>query len=115
MNRWATIHEEAFRALLEPGEELRGAERVIVAGLARRRRRDFPRSGFVLAVTDRRVISVAASRWLARPGLALASWRWEEGVALRASRLGRLHLVLPDRSVVTLRPFGLRSIAHLAP
>ena len=117
MNRWATSHEDALRTLLEPGEELRGAERVILGARDRRKQRNLPRSGFVLVVTDERVIAAEASFWLARPGLVIASWRYDEGAKLAPAGVwlwGRLRLLLPDRSVITLRPYGLRAIAHLA-
>ncbi len=98
---------------MDPGETLFDADRVIVGG-RRRRPRGLPRGGFILAVTNRRFIALAASRWLAHPGEVLTTWSYDEGYALASAPFGRVHLVLPDRSVVTLRPYGGRRISHLA-
>ncbi|HUR76391.1 MAG TPA: hypothetical protein VMZ22_00455 [Acidimicrobiales bacterium] len=116
MNTWAQRHRDALEAALDDGEELVAAERVIAPGRRRRRPRDFPRGGFVFVVTNRRYIALEASRWLARPGPVIASWPFEAGYALGAGSpwtSGRVHLVLPDRSVVTLAPYGGRSLGHL--
>jgi hypothetical protein len=101
--------------VLEPGETLRDADRAMVVHRRRRAAAALPRFGFVLVVTDRRFVVVRASRWLARPGAVIASWPFDEGYTLGpGSRLlGRVHLVLPDHAVITLRPFGGRSLAHL--
>jgi hypothetical protein len=117
VNGWATRHRAILEAVLDNGEELRAADRVIVRARRRRRPSDMPRAGFVLAVTDKRLIAFTGSRWLTRPQRVVASWPFVEGYKLApasALSLGRVHLVLPDRSVVTLAPFGGRSLAHLA-
>lgn len=116
MNAWAQRHRAALEAALEDGETLRAADRVITTG-RRRRPANMPRTGFVLVVTDRRLIALAASRWMARPRHLLESWRYEDGYKLAAGArwtFGRVHLVLPDRNVITLRPFGGRRLNHLA-
>ena len=116
MNAWALRHRAALEAALEDGETLRAAERVIATG-RRRASRDVPKYGFVLVVTDRRLIALAASRWLARPGPVVESWPYAAGYKLAArSRwtFGRIHLLLPNRNVVTLRPYGGRRLNHLA-
>jgi hypothetical protein len=117
-NEWARHHEDELLALLDAGEELWGAERVMVAGRARRTApHGLPRGGFVLVVTSRRVLALSASRWLARPGQVVAAWTYDEGIKLTpgSAVLDRLRMVMPDRSIVTLRPYGVRTIRHLAP
>ncbi len=113
MNAWAQRHREALESALEDGETLHGAERV-VAAKRRRPDRRLPRGGFVIGVTDRRIVIWRSSTWLSRPLDVVRSWSLHEGVTLSAAPLGRLHLLLPDRSVVTLRSFGGRSIRPLA-
>ena len=109
---WLDQQRATIEALLEPDEALHNADRVIAA--RRRSARQVPPVGFVLAVTDRRLVALKASTWLARPVAVLTSWDYDEGATLAAAPLGRLRLVLPDRSIVTLRPLGLRSVSHLA-
>jgi hypothetical protein len=113
VTRWLETHRATITSLLEPGETLRDADRVIAAH--RRSVRHVPRVGFVLAVTDRRLVALKASAWLARPERVVMSWAYDDGARLASAAMGRLRLVLPDRSVVTLRAFGLHRITHLAP
>ena len=109
---WFDRQRAVIEPLLDPGETLLDADRVIAA--RRRSARQVPSVGFVLAVTDRRLVALKASPWLARPTSVLTSWDYDEGATLAAAPLGRLRLVLPDRTVVTLRPLGLRGVSHLA-
>jgi hypothetical protein len=103
----------SLQAALEPGESLRAAAGAIVS--RRRRRRDaLPRRGFVLAVTDRRLVVFTASTWRATPGEVVTSWTYDEGARLVPAALGRARLVLPDRSIVMLSPFGGWSLRPLA-
>ncbi|MBA2355797.1 MAG: hypothetical protein H0V80_14160 [Acidobacteria bacterium] len=113
MNAWAQRHREALESALEHDETLRGAERVMATN-RRRASRSLPRGGFVIGVTDRRIVIWRSSTWLSRPLDVATSWTFHEGVALAAAPLGRLRLLLPDRSIVTLRRFGGRSLRHLA-
>ncbi|HVV36087.1 MAG TPA: hypothetical protein VHC63_05740 [Acidimicrobiales bacterium] len=108
MSRYAELAER-----LEPGERLMAAAGAIVN---RRRRRGgaLPHGAFVLAVTDRRLVAFAGSPWRVHPGALLASWAYDEGARLVAAPLGRARLVLPDRSVVTLGPYGRWSLRPLA-
>ncbi len=110
---WAERHRAAIETALDAGEQLRDADRVIVTGRGKRSRA-VPRRGFVLAVTDRRIVAFSASTWLARPGQVIAAWAYADGAALSRAPLGRVRLVLPDRSIVTLASYGLRSVSHLA-
>lgn len=112
MTAWADRHRATIERALEPGEELRDAERVLA--LRRRSVTQVPRVGFVLAVTDRRLVALKASPLLARPQRVITSWTYADGATLAPAALGRLRLVLPDRTVVTLRPYGPRSVSHLA-
>ena len=106
-------HESVVAGVLEPGETLR-AWAGAIASRRRRRGRDVPSRGFVLVVTDRRLIAVGASTWLARPtGIVLTSWAYDDGATLSPARFGRARLVLPDRTVVTLAPFGGWSLKRL--
>jgi hypothetical protein len=109
---WLDRHRSALEAALEPGEKFVAAAGAIVT---RRRRRagGLPRRGFVLAATDRRLIAFAASTWRAAPGEILASWSYDEGARLVPAALGRARLVLPDRSIVLLSPFGGWSLRPL--
>jgi hypothetical protein len=106
-------YDDSLAQRLEPGESLLAAAGAIVS---RRRRRSgvLPRKGFVLAVTDRRLVVFAASTWRVEPGEIIASWTKHEGARLVPAALGRARLVLPDRSVVTLAPFGGWSLRRLA-
>ncbi len=112
MSQWLERNRGAIEDVLDDDERLVDADRVIAS--RRRSVRHVPRVGFVLAVTDRRLVALKASPLLARPQHVLASWTYDEGAALSPARLGRVQLVLPDRYVVTLRPFGPRSVTHLA-
>jgi len=67
----------------------------------------------VIGVTDQRVLIWRASTWLARPLNVVTSWSFNDGVTVAAAPLGRLRLLLPDRSIVTLRPYGGRSLHDL--
>src|SRR5206468_3681431 len=94
VNRWAERHREVLEAGLEEGETLIDADRVMLASTAsielngpgvgrterlggrrggaavrwaRKRGVALPGRGFVLVVTDRRVVVVQSSTWLARP------------------------------------------------
>lgn len=109
---WLDRHRDTLASLLEPGETLLDADRV----LPRRRTQStrVPRAGFVLVVTDRRFVAVSATTWLARPRAVVTSWAYDDGATLTPAGLGRVRLVLPDRSIVTLRPYGPRSVTHLA-
>jgi hypothetical protein len=110
---WLERHRSALDAALEPGETLVAAGGAIVS---RRRHRvhGLPRKGFVLAVTDRRIVAFTASTWRATPGVLITSWSFDEGARLVPAALGRARLVLPDRSVVSLSPFGGWSLRPLA-
>jgi len=102
VNRWAHRHEAALTAALESGEVLLAADRA-VAPRRRRATRALPRSGFVIGITNHRILIWRGSTWLTR-----------DGAALGAAPLGRVHLLLPDRTVVSLRPYGGRTLRHLA-
>ena len=110
---WIERHRAALQATLEDGETLLDADRVTVS---RRRRvpRALPQRAFILGVTERRIVAWRASTWLARPLEIAASWNHSEGVALSSAPLGRLHFLLPDRTIITLRPYGGRNIKRLA-
>ncbi len=114
VTRWAHRHRTAIALALEQGEQLVDADRVIATQRRRARGTSVPRVGFVLVVTDRRLVALKASRGLARPGRVIADWTYDSGASLASAPLGRVRLVLPDRTVVTLRPYGPRSVAHLA-
>jgi hypothetical protein len=98
---------------LEPGETLVAAAGAIVA---RRRRRasGLPRRGFILAVTDKRLVAFEASTWRVTPLNIITSWSFDDGVRLVPAPLGRARLLLPDRSVVTLAPYGGWTLRRLA-
>ena len=111
---WIERHRDDLERGLEPGEQLRDADRVRVSR-PRRIPRPLPPGGFILGVTDRRLVVWNATTWLTRPLDIATSWYHEEGVALSRGTLGRLHLLLPDRTIVTLRAYGSWSVRHLAP
>jgi hypothetical protein len=112
VTRWFDRHRTALEADLAPGELLLDADRVQVTSL-RRVPRVLPGRSFILGVTNRRIVVWNASTWLARPRSFATAWPFEEGVALSNAPLGRLHLLLPDRTIVTLRSYGSWSIRHL--
>lgn len=114
MSQWFSRHRAEIDAQVRDHGPVRGAERVIATGRRRLGGSVVPRTGFVLAVTDGALVALRASPWLARPGAPIATWELDAGARVARSRLGRLHLVLPDRTVVTLRPYGFGRIAHLA-
>jgi hypothetical protein len=105
-------HRKRLEAALEPGETLFDAAGAIV-GRRRRRGGPLPKGAFILAVTDRRLVAFAAAAWRLAPGDVITSWRYDDGARLGRAPLGRVRLVLPDRSVVTLSPFG-GSLGRLA-
>jgi hypothetical protein len=106
-------HRELLAERLESGELLIDAAGAIVS---RRRRRGgyLPKGAFILAVTDRRVVLFAATAWRLNPGIVITSWSFDDGVRLVRAPFGRLRVVLPDRSVLTLAPFGGWSLMRLA-
>jgi hypothetical protein len=114
VTRWLERHRDVISARLDPGESLVVAAGVIATGRRRRRSSGVPTRGFILAVTDRRLVALRASTWRARPGEVLDAWTFDEGAVLARGMFGRIRLVLPDRSVITLAPFGTWSVRHLA-
>ncbi len=113
VTRWFSRHRGALEGDLGPGEQLLDADRVRVSR-PRRSPRSLPRGGFILGVTDRRIAMWTASTWLARPEALAISWSYDEGIVLARAPLGRLRLLLPDRTIVTLNSYGSWSIRHLA-
>jgi hypothetical protein len=106
-------HRMRLEAALEPGENLRDAAGAIV-GRRRRRGGRLPKGAFILAVTDQRLVAFATTAWRLEPGDVVTCWRYDDGARLGRAPFGRLRLVLPDRSVVTLAPFGGWSLGRLA-
>lgn len=111
MNSWAQRHLTELEAAA--GQPVLAAERVIKSA-RRRGHQHVPATGFILAVTATELVALRASPFLSRPRHVFARWRFDEGTTLVAAPLGRLRLVMPDRSVITLRPYGTRSVTHLA-
>jgi len=141
---WAQRHRQRLDAALDDGEVLVDADRTLLARVdvvsldagsagavtklggrrggtalraARQRNVDLPARGFVLAITDRRVLVWRATTWLARPAEVVLSWPRARVVSVRAGRrvgTSRLHVLLDDGTLLVLRPYGSRRIDHLA-
>jgi len=144
VNRWAQRHRNVLESVLDQGERLLAADRVLLTSAAavdlagaragrsqrlggrrghaalraaRAHGIDLPRSAFVLAVTDRRLLVWRATTLLARPGAFATSIPRHRVVSLSASgRFGfaRLRLLLDDGTLFLLRPYGGRRLEHLA-
>jgi hypothetical protein len=143
-NQWANRHRERLQQLLEPDERLLAADRVVVrrsagsplvpktaepglrgpalGSLSRRwrsaRYAGFPVPGpiFVLALSDRRLLFVSGTRWLARPqavGHAMALDRVADLRVVRRFPRRRLALFLVAGQtlvVQSLRGNGIRDL-----
>jgi hypothetical protein len=143
MHPWAQRHRGRLEEALDEGEVLLDADRTLLARVdsvsleagsagtltklgtrrggaalraARKREVDLPGRGFVLAVTDRRIVVWRATPWLARPEDVALSWPRARVVSVRSGRrmVSRLSVLLDDGTLLVLRPYGGRRIDHLA-
>src|SRR4051794_18193026 len=121
---WAQRHRQRLEADLDDGEVLVDADRALLTRVdvvsldagsagaitklggrrggtalraARKRNVDLPARGFVLVVTDRRLLVWRATTWLAHPADVVLSWPRSRIVSVRTGRRvgpSRLHVLL---------------------
>jgi hypothetical protein len=125
VNRWAARHFDTLQAGLEPGEELRAAERVV---LTKSRGRNpvveadhsgFPIPGtiFVVGVSNERLLFWRASKAMARPLELAGALPLKEVAAVSVVRrlwISRLAVLLEAGPLLVAKPLWGRGVRDVS-
>ena len=125
MNRWAARHLDALQADLEPDEEVRAADRLVLSkarartALGHADAAGFPVPGtvFVLGVSNQRLLFWKASKGMARPIELFGGLPLDEVAAVRVVTrlwLTRLAVLLEAGPLLVAKPLwgkGCRDVA----
>lgn len=125
MNRWAARHLDELRAGLESGEEVRAADRVVLAKargrnpVAEADHSGFPIPGsiFVLGVSNERLLFWRASKAMARPIELVGALPLEEVAAVRVVRrlwISRIAVLLEAGPLLVAKPLWGRGVRDVS-